>query len=528
MSVIVSGVLIDPAGEPVSNAQITLTAVANSLTVLNGFSATVITSSKGAYRIALEEGRYTITVAVNGRSSLYGAISLEDTTGPSTLNQLLKQQRMESELTPDAILYFRQVQLQVSNDLVTVKSLEKNVSDSVASIRLSFDEINRYSRDFSLATATAKDYRDQSGRNAKNAALSQSKAAASETSAKASKEAALQSERTALSYQKSAQSAAETASARAAKQTAEEIKQKLKVDVDNAIASKEVAFQSAQTALSYQISAQSAAETASARAAEKTVEEIKQLMKSTDYERLKKTVGNIEQRVAESMQIVSTTESSKQHAATSAGDAQSSALTASRFKDAAAVSAKVAQQNAITTTADKRQVKGFRDEAATYAQQAKNTAKSADNIIAAYNYFAEKFVENEKKIQTLQLTIANLLKKHPQFIYLFPGGTKTAPGILRTSQFIIIKNPFPGRTIACRCEVRYGGIWGSAGLAPTHPYYSGARARPRGDNIIIWSGNSRVIHDARFTASSFLSAKDITSVPYRVAVWTIDGQVIES
>ncbi|WP_416371387.1 carboxypeptidase-like regulatory domain-containing protein [Yersinia sp. Marseille-Q5920] len=54
--------MINPVGEPVINAQITLTAIANSLTVLNTFSATVRTDNIGAYRIQLEEGSYSITV----------------------------------------------------------------------------------------------------------------------------------------------------------------------------------------------------------------------------------------------------------------------------------------------------------------------------------------------------------------------------------------------------------------------------------------------------------------------------------
>ncbi|MGL4486141.1 MAG: prophage tail fiber N-terminal domain-containing protein [Yersinia sp. (in: enterobacteria)] len=127
MSIIVAGILINPVGEPVSNAQITLTAVDNSFTVLTGFAVTVKTDQAGAYRMLLEEGTYSITIAVNGHSSLYGAVTLDGTTEPSTLNQLLKQQIMESELTPDVIVYFRQIQQQVANALQHA-SAEKNAA----------------------------------------------------------------------------------------------------------------------------------------------------------------------------------------------------------------------------------------------------------------------------------------------------------------------------------------------------------------------------------------------------------------
>ncbi|WP_145586279.1 prophage tail fiber N-terminal domain-containing protein [Yersinia rochesterensis] len=169
MSIKVSGIMINPAGESVANAQITLRAVTNSLTVLTGFSVTVKTSSSGAYSVQLEPGSYSLTVAANGHSFVYGAITLDETTGPSTLNQLLKQQLMESDLTPDLILYFRQIQQQVSNDLTTIKTLEKSASDSATNASNSRNEAKQYATDLSTALATAKGYRDQSGVSANTA-----------------------------------------------------------------------------------------------------------------------------------------------------------------------------------------------------------------------------------------------------------------------------------------------------------------------------------------------------------------------
>ncbi|WP_186370332.1 prophage tail fiber N-terminal domain-containing protein, partial [Yersinia bercovieri] len=198
MSVIVSGIMINPVGEPVVNAQITLTAVVNSLTVLKTFSATVRTDNVGAYRIQLEEGSYSITVAANGRSFVYGAVTLDDTTGPSTLNQLLKQQIMESELTPDVILYFRQIQQQVANDLATIITLESRATDATEIASNSRDEAKQYATDLETALAVAKGYRDESGVSAANAAESAKHAFESKSMVVANASAAALSETNAL------------------------------------------------------------------------------------------------------------------------------------------------------------------------------------------------------------------------------------------------------------------------------------------------------------------------------------------
>ncbi|MDN0124430.1 prophage tail fiber N-terminal domain-containing protein [Yersinia aleksiciae] len=344
MSVTVSGIMINPVGEPVVNAQITLTAIANSLTVLNTFAATVRTDNVGAYRLQLEEGSYAITVAANGRSFVYGAVTLDNTTGPSTLNQLLKQQIMESELTPDVILYFRQIQQQVANDLATIKVLESSASASAISAGHSRDEAKQYATDLAAALATAKGYRDQSGASANAATLSQQKAAASETSAKASKDSASLSEQNAHSYRDLAQSAAATAandaSILAAEQTAAKITLAVKTDADRAVA----------------------ARTAS--------EQIKVAVDSSAQQ--------VTQQLNEATQAASTAKGSKESAATSEGNALNSAAAANNSKVASAASAETARQNAVTTTSDKGAAKGFRDEAEAFAKVAKSSAESID------------------------------------------------------------------------------------------------------------------------------------------------------
>lgn len=53
MSVVISGVLLDPSGKAVSGAQITLTAIANSMQVLRGFTCSVMTAENGQYSVRL-------------------------------------------------------------------------------------------------------------------------------------------------------------------------------------------------------------------------------------------------------------------------------------------------------------------------------------------------------------------------------------------------------------------------------------------------------------------------------------------
>ncbi|HEN3643545.1 TPA: prophage tail fiber N-terminal domain-containing protein, partial [Yersinia enterocolitica] len=344
MSVTVSGIMINPVGEPVVNAQITLTAVANSLTVLNTFSVTVRTDNTGAYRIQLEEGSYSITVAVNGRSFVYGAVTLDNTTGPSTLNQLLKQQIMESELTPDVILYFRQIQQQVSNDLAIIKMLESSASTSAMSAGHSRDEAKQYATDLAAALATAKGYRDQSGVSANAAAQSQQKAAASETSAKASKDSASLSEQNALSYRNLAQSAAATAandaSTLAAEQTATKIKLAVKTDADRAEAAREGA-ETAQLAVDTQ-------------------------------------VGEVNRLHTEVRQLASAAAGSANSAAQSASESESSENAAALSEESALAGAEAARNSATAAAGDKTAAKGFRDEAEQFAARAKASAESID------------------------------------------------------------------------------------------------------------------------------------------------------
>ncbi|HHL2712891.1 TPA: prophage tail fiber N-terminal domain-containing protein [Yersinia enterocolitica] len=340
MSVTVSGIMMNPVGEPVANAQITLTAIANSLTVLNTFAATVRTDNVGAYRLQLEEGSYSITVAANGRSFVYGAVTLDKTTGPSTLNQLLKQQIMESELTPDVILYFRQIQQQVANDLATIKVLESSSTDAAESAAHYRDEAKQYAADLDTALAVAKDYRDESGVSAAAAAKSAIHAFESESVVIANANAAALSEANTLQYRNEAQSAADEASTLAAEQTATKIKLAVKTDADRAEAAREVA-ETARLAVDTQ-------------------------------------VGEVNRLHTDVRQLASAAAGSANSAAQSASESESSKNAAAQSELSALAGAESAGNSATAAAGDKTAAKGFRDEAEEFAARAKASAESID------------------------------------------------------------------------------------------------------------------------------------------------------
>ncbi len=234
----VSGILINPVGDPISGAVITFTSVTNSLSVLSGESASINTNTEGSYSTELSYGEYSITISRAGKNSLYGAITIADTTGPSTINELLKQQIMETEVTPDVILYFRQIQKQVASDLATMTVLNGEALDAATRAGEYRDEAGRYAADLSDAVATARRYRDEAGKSAAASLASEQKSKQSETNAKTSETNSAESERNALIYKNTAVAAAETAAEDASTLAAEKTEQKItaavKQDADRA------------------------------------------------------------------------------------------------------------------------------------------------------------------------------------------------------------------------------------------------------------------------------------------------------
>ncbi|HDL7604549.1 TPA: prophage tail fiber N-terminal domain-containing protein [Yersinia enterocolitica] len=442
MSVTVSGMLINPVGEPVVNAQIMLTAMASNLSVLSGISACVKTDRTGAYRMQLEAGSYSITVTVNGRSTLYGAITLDKGSSATTLNQLLKQQVLESEVTPDVIVYFRQIQQQVTHDLAALSTLQNSTSlakEEATQFRL---EALRYAREFNTALMAVKNDRDAVVMNANAAARSAQVALKSERVVVAKADGVALSERQALMHCDKAQSAADNAATRAAQQATEHIRQNMQTQVSQA---------------------------ESARAASEQVKVS-----------VNETASVVAKQHREVTLVASLARKSETQAAASAR--------------AAAESATLAKQHASHTTVEKNAVKSLRDDAEKFAHQVKVAAQKNAHDIA----------------------------KPRSFIYLYPGGTERHPPRLRPAQRIIVDNPFPGREIAFRCEVRLDRVWGIAGYLAGSDFSTGALAMPQGGKILIWTGSDSLIYTTKHIAHSFPDIRRRISAPYRVAVWSID------
>ncbi|MDG0795644.1 prophage tail fiber N-terminal domain-containing protein [Pectobacterium punjabense] len=156
MSVLISGVLINPAGEPIPDAEITFTALTTSNSVLNGFSASVMTNDEGEYSIPLEHCVYSISIQNAGYNSIYGSVSINEKSTPTTINELLKLATMEQAVTPAIIVYFREIQADVAAKLVTMQTLSTKAAEAASAAAAARDEASQYAQNLSAAVAQAQ------------------------------------------------------------------------------------------------------------------------------------------------------------------------------------------------------------------------------------------------------------------------------------------------------------------------------------------------------------------------------------
>lgn len=130
MSILVSGILKSPAGAIIAGAQITLTALTTSPDLLAGVSASAVTSDTGYYGMNVLPGVYSLTVAVNGKSQVYGSFRLDGTETTVTLNMVLRRNLVEVSIPDELLVGFRQIQNNVADDLETIRQLELSASGS--------------------------------------------------------------------------------------------------------------------------------------------------------------------------------------------------------------------------------------------------------------------------------------------------------------------------------------------------------------------------------------------------------------
>ncbi|UMO89381.1 prophage tail fiber N-terminal domain-containing protein [Pectobacterium sp. PL64] len=156
MSVLISGVLMNPAGVPVSGAEVTFSALTNGPSVLNGFSASVITDQDGNYSIPLEICEYAISIQSDGYNSVYGSVSINEKSTPATINELLKRAAMEQAVTPAIIVYFREIQTDVAAKLATMQTLGTNAAEAASAAVVARNEAAQYAQNLSAAVAQAQ------------------------------------------------------------------------------------------------------------------------------------------------------------------------------------------------------------------------------------------------------------------------------------------------------------------------------------------------------------------------------------
>ncbi|GKV88520.1 prophage tail fiber N-terminal domain-containing protein [Pectobacterium carotovorum] len=156
MSVLISGVLMNPAGVPVSGAEVTFSALTNGPSVLNGFSASVMTDQDGNYAIPLEICEYAISIQSDGYNSVYGSVSINEKSTPATINELLKLAAMEQAVTPAIIVYFREIQADVAAKLAAMQVLGTNAAEAASAAATARDEAAQYAQNLSAAVAQAQ------------------------------------------------------------------------------------------------------------------------------------------------------------------------------------------------------------------------------------------------------------------------------------------------------------------------------------------------------------------------------------
>ncbi|MFU1851454.1 pyocin knob domain-containing protein [Citrobacter portucalensis] len=218
-----SGVLKRPiSGDVVPNARITFDAIATGNVVLKGVSSACKTASDGGYSVDLEYGSYAIQVSWAGQTQQYGSVSIDDTTPIGSLNDLLMQELAESQLTPEIVLEFRQLEQEMHEGLAQMEGLNDQASGSAASAASSAtaaakSETNSAtSEDAAAASATAADTSAKSIEGDADAAADSAVAAATSETNAANSEIAAAASAKATSTSETNAAASESASAASA------------------------------------------------------------------------------------------------------------------------------------------------------------------------------------------------------------------------------------------------------------------------------------------------------------------------
>ncbi|QME42309.1 prophage tail fiber N-terminal domain-containing protein [Escherichia coli] len=132
MSVLISGVLKDGAGLPMSGYHIILKARQNTSAVVMRTVATVVTGPAGEYAFEAQTGRYDVYLrSCIEREYCVGDISVYDDSKPGTLNDFLTALD-EGDLKPDVVKRFEELVAQAQQSAEAAAESERQAGQHVA------------------------------------------------------------------------------------------------------------------------------------------------------------------------------------------------------------------------------------------------------------------------------------------------------------------------------------------------------------------------------------------------------------
>ncbi|MBD9530912.1 hypothetical protein IB233_04580 [Comamonas sp. CMM01] len=350
------------------------------------------------------------------------------------------------------------------------------------------------------------------------AAASQTAAKTSETNSAASKTAAATSATAAASSQTVAKTsetnakasetaAANSATAAASSQTA------AKTSETNAKASETAAANSATAA-------------ASSQTAAKTSE--------TNSAASKTAAANSATAAASSQSAAKTSETNAKSSETaSATSAAAAASAATRAEDAAATNVNSVQRTALDGAAILPEGVNNRRpgvDATTGGMPASglvvrgNTQTAGDYVVEFWNRAVgawHAFASREWVNALVNAAVGS--------VYIYPnGGSQAAPANVALYSRYVNGNPFPGKAVHCRVQLRVNGVWGEAG---GYIYGNGGGvdagygilSRQYGDEIITQTGNAALMTASHLDGNPFGLTTNIGSLPCRILVTQARG-----
>ncbi|MCR4913461.1 MAG: hypothetical protein K5983_06955 [Lactobacillus sp.] len=166
------------------------------------------------------------------------------------------------------------------------------------------------------------------------------------------------------------------------------------------------------------------------------------------------------------------------------------------------------------------------------------TLEEIDKKIAAVGEKMEGYVKNESydpKTKTNKVSVkyeknpltgdymlsdyidGKLIENSSNVAILYPRGSKTSPGILNASEWIELKNPFPGFYVSVEIQIFVAGRWTRTGFARMSTYDREGTVTLQKDanTIVVWSKEDVACTCGGYMPNEYTNVK---SAPFRVIV----------